>query len=280
MTGGARPILELDGVSKSFGGLRVVEELSFAVPEGCRLALIGPNGAGKTTVFNLISGVYPIDAGRILVDGKDISRVPSRRRIAHGLARNFQNIRLMGHLTALENVMLGQQVRARGLRGVLSPINLLPRNRWREEARAALADAGLDAHADAMVGDLPYGIQKRIDLVRAELARPRLLLLDEPAAGLNPTETGELRAHLEGLAARGVTLVVVEHDMHFVGALCERVVVLNFGRKIAEGTPAEVRENPDVREAYLGSDEEIAGGAAGPRETGEPPAEGVRRRAS
>jgi ABC-type branched-subunit amino acid transport system ATPase component len=247
------PLLALENVSKSFGGLRVIEDLSFTVRRGSRTGLIGPNGAGKTTVFNLITGVFSIDAGRMLLDGSDISAIPSRRRIHRGVARNFQNIRLMPHLSALENVLIGQHCRNSGLRGVLQPVNLVPGNRWREEARAALADAGLSHYERATVGSLPYGLQKRIELVRALMATPRLLLLDEPAAGLNAAETEALRAHLAGICSeRDITLLVVEHDMHFVGALCEQVIVLNFGRKIAEGSPEWIREDPLVREAYLG----------------------------
>jgi branched-chain amino acid transport system ATP-binding protein len=186
-------ILELDRVSKHFGGLSVVEELAFAVRRGSRTALIGPNGAGKTTVFNLISGVFPVDSGSIRMDGADITRIPSRNRIRHGIARTFQNVRLMPHLSTLENVMVGQHSRSGGWRGILHPVNLVPRNRWREEARAALADAGLADYARASVGGLPYGVQKRIEVVRALLAKPTLLLLDEPAAGLNPAETETLQ---------------------------------------------------------------------------------------
>jgi ABC-type branched-subunit amino acid transport system ATPase component len=247
------PILMLDKVRKNFGGLAVVEDLSFSVPRNSCTGLIGPNGAGKTTVFNLITGVFPIDAGRILLDGADIGRVPSRRRIHHGIARNFQNIRLMPHLSAIENVMVGQHCRNSGLFGNLQPVTLSPRNRWREEARAALAEAGLEDYERGAVRGLPYGVQKRIELVRALMAKPRLLLLDEPAAGLNSAETGALRELLATLCRqRGITLLVVEHDMHFVGALCDEVVVLNFGRKIAEGRPEAMREDALVQEAYFG----------------------------
>jgi len=250
---GSESILALAGVAKNFGGLRVIDELSFSVRRGSCTGLIGPNGAGKTTVFNLITGVYPIDAGQILLDGVDVSRIASRRRVHHGIARNFQNIRLMPHLSALENVLVGQHCRNSGLRGVLQPVNLIPGNRWREEARAALADAGLAHYERATVRNLPYGVQKRIELIRALMAKPRLLLLDEPAAGLNPAETDTLREWLATTCGeRGITLLLVEHDMNFVGALCERLIVLNFGRKIAEGTPDQIREHPQVREAYLG----------------------------
>ncbi len=248
------PILLLENVSKHFFGLSVVEDLSFSVRRGSCTALIGPNGAGKTTVFNLITGAIAIDAGRVLLDEVDISRVPSRNRIRHGVARSFQNIRLMPHLSALENVIVGQHSLNSGLLGVLQPVRLLPGNRWREEARRALADAGLGRYERAAVSSLPYGIQKRIELVRALMARPRLLLLDEPAAGLNPVETDVLREQLQLISNEtGVTLLVVEHDMNFVGALCHEVIVLNFGRKIATGTPSYVREHPLVREAYLGA---------------------------
>jgi ABC-type branched-subunit amino acid transport system ATPase component len=247
--------LELRGVHKSFGGLKVVDALSFAVERGERLALIGPNGAGKTTVFNLITGVYPVDAGSVLLEGADITHVASRLRIRRGLARTFQNIRLMPHLSVIENVMIAQYARSPGLAAMLQPVGFGRTNRWREEARAALAEAGLGAHADALAGTLPYGIQKRIELVRALAASPRVLLLDEPAAGLNPAESEALHRSLEAIAKRGVTLVVVEHDMKFVERLCQRVVVLNFGVKIAECAVGEIHGEPRVREAYLGSDE-------------------------
>ena len=250
---GSPAILEVDNISKRFGGLAVIEDLRFSIRRGACTGLIGPNGAGKTTVFNLITGFYPLDAGRILFDGVDLAALPCHRRINAGVARNFQNIRLMPHLTALQNVMIGQHCRIRGLAGVLQPVGLIPGNRWREEARAALAEADLDGSERATVGGLPYGVQKRIELVRALMAKPKLLLLDEPAAGLNPAETEVLQHRIAEICRdRGITLLVVEHDMHFVGSLCEHLIVLNFGRKIAEGSLETVRDDALVKEAYLG----------------------------
>ncbi len=251
-------VLEISNLSKTFGGLKVIDDLSFSVARGERLALIGPNGAGKTTVFNLITGVYPVDSGTISLERQEITRLPSRYRIRRGLARTFQNIRLMPHLTVMENAMIAQYARRPGVRAMLEPVGFGRANRWRNEARAALAEAGLEAYAGEPAGALPYGIQKRVELVRALLAAPRVLLLDEPAAGLNPPETEALHRTLDAIAARGVTLIVVEHDMQFVGRLCQRVVVLNFGVKIAECPVAEIHADRRVREAYLGSEEHAA----------------------
>ncbi|MCY4191603.1 MAG: ABC transporter ATP-binding protein [Rhodospirillaceae bacterium] len=257
-------VLRVSRLDKSFGGLKVVDNVSFDVTRGSRTALIGPNGAGKTTVFNLMTGVYPIDHGAIELDGRDITRIPARDRVAAGVSRSFQNIRLMPHLSTLENVMLGQHAQARSIRAQLFPLGFARINKWAEQAREALAKARLEEYPGQVVADLPYGIQKRIEVVRALMAKPKLLLLDEPAAGLNHQETGELQKLLREVSERGVTLLVVEHDMHFVRTLCERVVVLNFGRKIFEGTPAEVNADPAVREAYLGSNQSMgeAGHAA------------------
>lgn len=251
------PLLTFEGVTKLFGGLTVIRDLSFSVSAGERVALIGPNGAGKTTVFNLISGVYPLDEGRITVEGCDISHAPMRHRVRHGIARSFQNIRLMDNLLAIENIMLGQHPTASTLRDLLTPYRLMRSNRWVEQARAALAEAGLLEYAERPVSALPYGVRKRIDLLRAVAGHPKLLLLDEPAAGLNAVETEELHEALVAVSTKGVTILVVEHDMHFVDRLCERVVVINFGEKIAEGTMEQVRRDEKVRQAYLGDTDEV-----------------------
>jgi branched-chain amino acid transport system ATP-binding protein len=245
-------LLSLQSVSKSFGGLQVIDDVSFSIERGTRSALIGPNGAGKTTLFNLISGVYPIDNGRIELDGHNLDSVPAHRRGGLGLSRSFQNIRLMPHLSTVENIMLGQHARASML-GMLAPLGMW-RNRWVREAEQLLVDAGLSTFPGQVVADLPYGIQKRIEVVRALAARPKLLLLDEPAAGLNPAETDDLLALLTQISEQGVTLLIVEHDMHFVSRLCQQVVVLNFGRLLFQGTPAEARRDRAVLDAYLGSD--------------------------
>ena len=245
-------LLSLQSVSKSFGGLQVIDDVSFPIARAPRSALIGPNGAGKTTLLNLISGVYPIDNGRIELDGHNLDSVPAHRRGGLGLSRSFQNIRLMPHLSTVENIMLGQHARASML-GMLAPLGMW-RNRWVREAEQLLVDAGLSTFPGQVVADLPYGIQKRIEVVRALAARPKLLLLDEPAAGLNPAETDDLLALLTQISEQGVTLLIVEHDMHFVSRLCQQVVVLNFGRLLFQGTPAEARRDRAVLDAYLGSD--------------------------
>lgn len=247
-------ILSLEQVTLNFSGLTVLKDLSFDVRRGSRTALIGPNGAGKTSVFNVVSGVYSPSSGTVRFRGNDVTRMPSRNRIRAGIARNFQNIRLMPHLTAVENVMIGQHSRGRGFLNALQPVALFPDNRWRREARDALAGANLQKYEKLLVGALPYGVQKRIELVRALQANPSLLLLDEPAAGLNLAEKDELAELLTRLLGEDDrTLLIVEHDMDFIGSLCEHVIVLNFGRKIAEGSCASVRCDPVVQEAYLGA---------------------------
>jgi branched-chain amino acid transport system ATP-binding protein len=246
--------ITLSSVTKNFGGLTVIDDVSFNITQGSRSALIGPNGAGKTTIFNLLSGIYEVDDGKMFIDGAEITHIPARERINYGMSRSFQNIRLMPHLSTVENVMLGQHHLATTIKDILYPLGLRPKNKWAEQARAALNDAALEAYPGQVVAELPYGVQKRIEVVRALMSNPKVLLLDEPAAGLNETETKELQALLEKVSSQGTTLFVVEHDMNFIRNLCQHVVVLNFGQKIFEGTPDEVGKDPLVLEAYLGGE--------------------------
>jgi len=252
-TSDTKMALEVRDISKAFGGLQVISDLRFSVPLGRSTALIGPNGAGKSTVFNLISGVYPLDKGSIHVNGTDVTHVPSRHRIRFGVSRSFQNIRLMPHLTVLENLLLGQHAGLRALRELFIPYGFQPRHPWKQQALEALESHDMAQYAQRRIDELAYGIRKRVDLVRATLANPSVLLLDEPAAGLNASESVDLLKHLHRLQASGMTLVVVEHDMQFVKELRDYVVVLNFGKKIAEGLLQEVSALPAVREAYLGT---------------------------
>ncbi len=245
--------LALAGVTRRFGGLTVVDDVSFTVPVGARLALIGPNGAGKTTLFNLVSGVIATDSGTIALNGIRIETLPPRLRVRAGLSRSFQNIRLMPHLSVIENVMLGQHTLARGLGQMMAPIVWQRNSRWRRIAEQALRDAGIDVNPDADVSGLSYGIRKKIEVVRALMSGPRVLLLDEPAAGLNPRETAELSTFLKAVSRDELTLLVVEHDMSFVHELCERAVVLNFGQVIYDGSMRGVSNDEAVRAAYLGN---------------------------
>ena len=250
-------MLEATGLSVRFGGLNAVEDASFCVRRQTVHGLIGPNGAGKTTVFNVISGLTPVYRGRIQFAGEAIEALPSWSRARLGLARTFQNIRMFREMTALENVMTGMHARLNeSLRlVVLRSAQFRQIERGAVDcARELLAFVGLDGMAQRAGGELSYGDQRRLEIARALAGQPQLLMLDEPAAGMNPSEKNALKDLILRIKERGVTLLLVEHDMNFVMALCEAMTVLNFGRVIANGTPEAVRHDANVIEAYLGTD--------------------------
>jgi branched-chain amino acid transport system ATP-binding protein len=244
-------LLELSHVAKRFGGVRAVEDVSFSVEPKELVGLIGPNGAGKTTIFNLISGATAPTTGEIYHRGTRISRMGSTRIARRGIARTFQNIRLFRSLTVLDHVLVAQTCRSGGSLSQLLPTRA--HAQANEQARELLEIVGLGRRCDQLARYLPYGEQRRLEIARALATSPDLILLDEPAAGLNETETAELRALLKDLRSRGHTILLVEHDMKVVLLVCSRVLVLVFGRLIACGTPAEIRSNPEVINAYLGS---------------------------
>jgi branched-chain amino acid transport system ATP-binding protein len=254
-------LLSVQGLSKRFGGLRVIDDLSFEVEAGTVHAVIGPNGAGKTTLLNLMTGIYQPDAGRIVLGGRDLAGLPTHRWAAAGLGRTFQNLQVFFNMSALENVMTGRHLRERcALLPALLRTPSLARAeaRCREHAISLMRRVGLDAYLDARADSMPYGALKRLEIARALAGEPQVLLLDEPAAGLNPTEAREIDALIRQVAAAGTTVVLVEHNMRLVMEVSDRVLVLDGGAKLVEGTPAEVSRDARVIEAYLGTEDAAA----------------------
>jgi len=251
-------MLEISGITQIFGGVTALEDVSFAIAKGDITGVIGPNGAGKTTLFNIITGIYTQTAGTVALQGKDVSGLPPERLARLGLVRTFQNIELFGQMTVLENVMVGLHTKSTS--GIAACALQMPwarreERRIREGALKWLEYTGISELAEVTAGNLPFGKGRLLEIARALAVEPDIILMDEPAAGLNSQETLGLAHLIQRIRDLGITVVLVEHDMELVMDICDRIVVLNLGRKLAEGTPREIQENPDVIAAYLGGDE-------------------------
>ncbi len=253
-------MLSIRNVGKRFGGLQVLEDVNFEVPGGSIFGLIGPNGAGKTTVFNLVTGLLQPTSGSILLQGRNLVGTPSHEITQLGVARTFQNIRIFRDMTLLENVVVGMHhlIDYGPLATFFATKTCrTAERRARERAMELLSWVKLDHKADLTADNLSYGDQRKLEFARALATEPKLLLLDEPVAGMNPAEKTELMEEIRNIRDRGYGVFLIEHDMRFVMGLCDRIAVLNFGRIIAEGNPEEIRNHPDVIEAYLGKDDEV-----------------------
>jgi branched-chain amino acid transport system ATP-binding protein len=260
-TGARKALLEVDDVTITFGGVTALDRVTFDIKEGEILGLIGPNGAGKTTCFNVMTGVYQATSGAIRFDGTVLRKLKRHQITKLGMARTFQNIRLFSSMTALENVMVGADANSKV--GLLNALFRTPLHRRTEADSERLAlelleFVGVGGRGDELARNLSYGDQRRLEIARAMATRPKLLCLDEPAAGFNPAEKQRLMELIRAVRDQGITVLLIEHDMRLVMGVTDRIVVLEFGRKIAEGAPAEIRDNPAVIAAYLGVDEDAS----------------------